>query len=87
MGLKQQEVRHDAGGFLRLSGFLRLNRTSVGLKLVLNLLTQVGALQPQSNQRGIETETVDEVTLGAEERLNRTSVGLKPLAGTGTYRF
>ena len=63
------------GGF-----FLRLNRTSVGLKLTSSPARFARSISPQSNQRGIETNNqgASDVWLGLS--LNRTSVGLKRAA-------
>ena len=62
-----------------------LNRTSVGLKpRVRPYPRDVGAPEPQSNQRGIETYFADRDGRPVLARLNRTSVGLKPSPGGRT---
>jgi len=68
---------------------IRLNRTSVGLKLLSWVVVGLMAVTPQSNQRGIETSSSREISptsifasiemrsRGWDKCLNRTSVGLK----------
>ena len=58
---------------------IRLNRTSVGLKLWNEVPPGGAGVGPQSNQRGIETGgRLDQQA--AATGLNRTSVGLKRAA-------
>jgi len=56
---------------------LCLNRTSVGLKPSLGGCYWSGGGGPQSNQRGIETESYRLLWIEGRLGLNRTSVGLK----------
>ena len=64
-----------------------LNRTSVGLKHTGVQLFFSPSPEPQSNQRGIETEAKRALDAVGGDGLNRTSVGLKhvlyaPASGT-----
>ena len=54
-----------------------LNRTSVGLKLNILDADSGAKVEPQSNQRGIETSLEEDVEMLERSSLNRTSVGLK----------
>ena len=56
-----------------------LNRTSVGLKRRMARSAASVHRLPQSNQRGIETESSYSCTVSNITCLNRTSVGLKPI--------
>ena len=61
----------------RLMPSVSLNRTSVGLKPNHKINVLQRAMQPQSNQRGIETMLISPFSIAAMIGLNRTSVGLK----------